>query len=774
MDDLEKSTALLKEALDELRKGVVLSKDTIDKLTKTVKQLNKDEEAQADQTEDTTKKIKAFKDATKQATEETLRGLQAVRESRDDFRSLNPIIRATGAVMGQASGKVGQAINSFGEALAGIGAFVPRFGKIISGIGLGVSFVGDMISKHGKDVADAATQFMQFSTAEMQRVLGAFQELGNVGGITAGSIKQLQVDATTAGLSMDQYAKLISRNADGLAAVGGTVTEGSRAMLRIVEASKPFEEQFLKLGLSFEQQREFTAKFLSFNRNVSKIALDDAEALSRANKQYIEQLDETARLTGKSRDKVAAEMEAASREIRFGASLALGERMGGGGTAMRMKQVADVLETQGSKALSEGFKDIFGGATTQRAKQLEIATGGAASGIARALQRGEISTDEALDRLQKAISKQYKLIGGEQTEQNIGKLNTVIEEVLPGMRLVTNSTKMNAESLKAAKTEQEEAAKATGKEVNETVKAQIALRDFAVQLDKIVLEKLFPTMAASVKTFTQVMLDGAELIAKVLGIPTAGGGTPVSKFNPSTSFNEAQRQRKEQQRDQPPSSLPRPKGQDVPLVPPAPGVDLNRFGPQPADALNKLNIKGPESTAGGPADPKLIRMAEEIQKMYPTARFTALNDLYHQRNNPNSKHTQGKALDFTVSPPPQNAGESAAVKQQLAGMGFSKVLDEYFVDKNRYTRGGHFHAELQYGGIVSGPRSGYASLLHGTEAVIPLAGGRSIPIEMNSMTSQMGEQLHAMNEQLSRLDAMVALMQTNTDISRNILRAATA
>jgi hypothetical protein len=43
---------------------------------------------------------------------------------------------------------------------------------------------------------------------------------------------------------------------DGLAAVGGTVTEGSRAMLRIVEASKPFEEQFLKLGLSFEQQRE--------------------------------------------------------------------------------------------------------------------------------------------------------------------------------------------------------------------------------------------------------------------------------------------------------------------------------------------------------------------------------------------------------------------------------------------------------------------------------------------------------------------------------------
>ena len=38
--------------------------------------------------------------------------------------------------------------------------------------------------------------------------------------------------------------------------------------------------------------------------------------------------------------------------------------------------------------------------------------------------------------------------------------------------------------------------------------------------------------------------------------------------------------------------------------------------------------------------------------------------------------------------------------------------------------------EWRYGGISRGPGSGYMARLHGTEAVVPLPGGRSIPVEM--------------------------------------------
>ena len=35
------------------------------------------------------------------------------------------------------------------------------------------------------------------------------------------------------------------------------------------------------------------------------------------------------------------------------------------------------------------------------------------------------------------------------------------------------------------------------------------------------------------------------------------------------------------------------------------------------------------------------------------------------------------------------------------------------------------------GGIASGSQAGYPALLHGTEAVVPLPNGRSIPVEMS-------------------------------------------
>ena len=38
------------------------------------------------------------------------------------------------------------------------------------------------------------------------------------------------------------------------------------------------------------------------------------------------------------------------------------------------------------------------------------------------------------------------------------------------------------------------------------------------------------------------------------------------------------------------------------------------------------------------------------------------------------------------------------------------------------------------GGVADGPDSGYAATLHGTEAVVPLPNGKSIPVEMSGGT----------------------------------------
>ena len=74
----------------------------------------------------------------------------------------------------------------------------------------------------------------------------------------------------------------------------------------------------------------------------------------------------------------------------------------------------------------------------------------------------------------------------------------------------------------------------------------------------------------------------------------------------------------------------------------------------------------------------------------------------------------------------------------------------------------------RFGGIATGPESGYETTLHGTEAVVPLPNGNSIPVEMQGNSEQMG----LMSAQLSRLDDIVRVMQNQLGVSQKLLQYA--
>ena len=796
MADIENSTELLKQALDEFRASSALSSATLLKLgrasaglTKGLKDSEKAIEDETDQRLTLAKTLKSFaKDMGSAA--------QAARENREDFRSLKPAVDAFGTAAKYGASKVGDALSSVGEAISGLSTFLGPKGKIV-GMVLGgvVGITGDIMKKYGESAVEFAQMYGKFALDEVQRVSGAFRELAQVGGLGGDSIDGLADRARGLGLSMDQYAKLIGRNSEGLAAAGVTVSGGARVLERITTAGTEFEDKFLKLGFSFEQQTEFSAKFLGYQRNLIKLNLDDGKKLTEANQRYLEQVDELARLTGQNRDKVAADLEAMSRELRFGATLAIAEQKG---TADAITKTAKILETQGSKELAEGFKDIFGGATTERAQALMAATNNRAATIAEDLENGKINEIEAMRQFQAAVRETRQALGADEFERRVGKLGTVLDPMLVGMRRLSVAQDFNAESLGKAKTEQDKDSKATGENVENLVKAQKSLRDFAVQIDEIVMKKIFPTMAKNVEQLTGVLSAGASKLAEILGVKVSGTPTPTVPARPpatgpitGTNVNErraaagqaplspdaaeAQAGREAVQREMERRNQSRTERRQRNTPASAPATPAP--GPQSAapgsDILSGLNIKSPESVAGGSADPRLLELAKKIQDMYPTARFTALNDMFHQVNYPNSKHTKGLALDFTTNPAPMDARQAMDIKRSVQSLGFASVKDEYFSDKNRYTSGGHFHAELAYGGVVSGPKSGYPALMHGTEAVVPLPGGRSIPVEMTGMTDKIGEQVAMMSQQIGRFDQMIDLLQSSVDTQHKIYRATT-
>jgi hypothetical protein len=75
------------------------------------------------------------------------------------------------------------------------------------------------------------------------------------------------------------------------------------------------------------------------------------------------------------------------------------------------------------------------------------------------------------------------------------------------------------------------------------------------------------------------------------------------------------------------------------------------------------------------------------------------------------------------------------------------------------------------GGVFSGPKSGYAATLHGTEAVVPLPDGKTIPVEMPALTDSMSEQSGILTAQLMKLDELISAMRDNTNVTTKILQA---
>lgn len=211
------------------------------------------------------------------------------------------------------------------------------------------------------------------------------------------------------------------------------------------------------------------------------------------------------------------------------------------------------------------------------------------------------------------------------------------------------------------------------------------------------------------------------------------------------------------------------------------------------DALAKLRFKDrKENTGGGKADPKLIDIAQKINEAFPNSTITAMNDLYHQNrrdkggNIIKSRHTDGKALDFSMNPPPKDADEAALFKQQIQQMGASKVLDEYFTDKNSRSTGGHFHVEVaRNGGLFKGPDTGYPVILHGEELITPInkvqevtktelsalpamdSGSSSTPSVDNSMATTMASMMELLSE---KLDIMIDKLETGNELQDDLIK----
>jgi len=797
MADLENSSELLRQSLDELRKTGMLTAATLDKLNKASAKAAAGTAELGEASKDAAVNVNTFDKKLVSAVKHLTDAGNAIRDNREDFRSLNPAIRASGIALGAAGRKIGGVVEGVGDAVSGLSLLFGPKGKLIGMIGGGlISGFGKAIGASSDAAAQLAVQFGEFATGELQKVVEAYRQVGAVGGIASGGMTELYDQSIAAGLSIGQFAKIIANNSETLAKATGSTAEGAKVLSQLAQVGATTERQFLALGISFEQQRDFQAKFLEQNRLTGRIQMGDTRALTEASKQYIFQLDELARITGLSREQAARLLDEQNKNIRFRASVRMAEREYGPQVAQAMRDSVGVISTA-NKELGEGFADLMGpgGASTEAAKNLQIATGGAAKGIADMVRTGQMTADQGAAAIRQAIKNKMEGLGGDQYLAFVGKVEGPLQNMLLGMDDVAQAQNLTVESMKKAREEGQAAKDAQDKNTKEIIDAQMALQKFAVELDKLVKEKILPTAAVAVKNFTQTLLSSVDYINEKLGI-NPGGASGGGAGRGGGSSGPAGRGSGQAQA---PTTGVGGAGAPSPEAAGTLGAIRNMIGRAESGGDYNVMVGGKK---GDLTNMTLAQILEQQSKMrqrgsgfessalgkYQITQGT-LRDLINKtgmdiNTTMFDQATQDKLADeLIVSRGGYNKYAAGAINKEKfmrnlssiwAGLPMDASGRSYYqgVGSNKATIGfDEAMGSFAYGGISSGPKSGYMSMLHGTEAVIPLPGGRSVPVEMTGMTDKIGEQVGMMSAQLDRLDEMVSLMRTSNDTNAKILRA---
>ena len=578
---------------------------------------------------------------------------------------------------------------------------------------------------------------------------------------------------------IENFSRLLEGSSESLALMSGSAITGRKRLIEFGDIVRDdVGRELMNLGLAPERIAEGVTAFVDNQVKLGRAQIMTNAQLRQGSVEYIKRLDQLSKLTGQNAKDIQAQMDANRRNERFRAYIER-VRLEKGDVAAQTLEMNMAALAKTSTGTANSLMDISSGfADTDAGKQ------GVMSGLTREMV--EAMTERlggGFDEINAAVGRTVTTFGISMGQ--IGQYTRIFGDLNEAFKLRGMSELDFKKATDAVIEEQKNQLvgqnKLTKTQVD-TVRSQMEVRN---SLQNLIVQGLEPAQGV-LQFFTDTVLAATNALEDMLswfGVETprkmeekarvSRGQEQIRERDIQTSIGSLA-ERSAQMRSGPKQHTLEPSMLGRALSPIGLGPSAQQ---RPEDPLAGLNIRNrPEATGGGQSTPELISTAKAIQELFPDATFSALNDVYHQENSPNSKHTVGRALDFFLSPANAPTREQAAeIKKQLQQLpGITKVRDEYYADRDiNKTRGSHFHVEMLNGGIATGPKQGYQAMLHGTEAVVPLPGGRNIPVEFdNRFSDSIKKQLSVMQTQITKMDEMISVMKDNNAINSKILQVA--
>lgn len=399
------------------------------------------------------------------ATEETLLKLLAAMQGMAKSKGLDPK-ESNQKLKNLASGAgvASDQIEELGDTAEETGGLLSGAFNVVAGTvkGLGEEFLqGSMrISDFSSHLTGAISQIpiiggalgggLQLLTSIVDNNIDNFRQLTGVGVDFGGSLFEAQRNAAKAGLSLSTFTEVIAGNSQNLAIFGGSAAEGARIFTRVSGiVQNQFGQQFSNLGLTMEETAEATAEYMDLQRKSGRAGQLTDRQLAQGTANYITQIDQLARITGKRRDQIADEMSKRMDEAEFRALMSSVPETTGrtiNGILTQMGNISPELEKNMQELLYTGGTPISAAGKAFANANPELRR------MARGVRDGTVSQQEYMEAVQRAITAQENMTDGEKqrliAQAQLGSEVAKARISMIGLRVNTDAASAAADAQK--------------------------------------------------------------------------------------------------------------------------------------------------------------------------------------------------------------------------------------------------------------------------------------------------------------------------------------
>ena len=675
-------------------------------------------------------------------------GINITKSVINSYQSNASAFQTAGDIAVAGIDATNQTVKGFAGAANVAGAGLMFLGPkgIAAGMALqGIATVATFLSEKFSDLAKFG---INVAVKELENTTKNFAAASAAGALFSQGMGEMRRSATAAGLTQEQFAKVIAENAGTFAMFGGSVGAGAQQFSRINKAMSGYQTGLIKLGYSIEDIADGTAQYMAIMAASGQGNRRDYANLAKETDAYLTNLRVIAAFTGEDAKKKMEQARNASMQLAIDTRIRNMEASGDLQARERFMGTIGILPEKMQKAAMQiaevgSITDPDLAAAFYNNKEVMMVLNDSAT----LFKNSNLSAAKATEQMiaTQKVASQTAFDSNKDFNKAVGT-STLAINANAG---VSSAAEEASRYLLKKQTDDAKTATDTAndqKKNTDTLSVSTADAAKAMQGLRIEIQDKLTGAITKFATFVPKILEGIDKQLRDAGInintpPTTTGANNKPVMAPQAPAPGT-----------PGSELKKDfRGNPISQAPTSPG--------RGTVSASGLKIKPGFEKEEQQGNATIMKMAQQVHDMLG-GNYTYFSGFKDRGIDDSPAHGSGRAFDLVLN----DLKQYPEVVAKLKSMGgFSKVLDESQGPANPAKQkdwGPHLHAEVAaaQGAVVPATTGGVnVKVAEGgaSEVIAPLKNGR----------------LPGMDEMIDRLDQMISVLKDHRDTSEKIFNA---